>query len=59
MGGTVRSDDDVPERTPLERLIQFLENQVQGRLFGKVIVTFQDGRVCEVRLEQIKKLSEL
>ena len=30
-----------------------------GGFFGKVVVTFQNGRVCDIRIEQTKKLDEL
>lgn len=49
--------DDV--RSPIERLFRFLEKCANGGFFGKVVVTFQSGRVCDVRIEQTKKLDEL
>jgi hypothetical protein len=51
-----RNDD---ARSPIERLLRFLENLASGGFFGKVVVSFQNGRVCDVKIEQTKKLDEL
>ncbi len=53
---TLRSDE---VRSPIERLLRFLEKLAAGGFFGKVTVSFQNGRVCDVRIEQTKKLDEL
>jgi hypothetical protein len=50
-------DDEV--RSPIERLLRFLEKCASGGFFGKVVVSFQNGRVCDVKIEQTKKLDEL
>ena len=55
---TVHSDD-VITRSPIERLLRFLDRCARGAFFGKVTITFQNGRVCDVRIEQTKKLDEL
>lgn len=46
-------------RSPIERLIRFLEKLAAGSFFGKVTISFQNGRVCDVKIEQTKKLDEL
>jgi hypothetical protein len=53
---SLRNDD---ARSPIERLLRFLEKLAAGGFFGKVTVSFQNGRVCDVRIEQTKKLDEL
>jgi hypothetical protein len=52
------SRDDRP-RSPIERLLRFLDKLASSSFFGKVVVTFQNGRVCDVKIEQTKKLDEL
>lgn len=46
-------------RSPIERLLAFLEKLSAGSFFGKVTISFQNGRVCDVKIEQTKKLDEL
>lgn len=46
-------------RSPIERLLRFLEKLAAGDFFGKVTISFQNGRVCDVKIEQTKKLDEL
>lgn len=46
-------------RSPIERLLRFLEKLATGEFFGKVTISFQNGRVCDVKIEQTKKLDEL
>ena len=46
-------------QNPLERLHRFLDRCVSGGFYGKVTVTFQSSRVCDVKVEQTKKLDEL
>jgi hypothetical protein len=53
---TTRSDE---ARSPIERLLRFLERIAAAGFFGKVVVSFQNGRVCDVKIEQTKKLDEL
>lgn len=50
---------DIDVRSPIERLLRFLEKCASGGFFGKIVVTFQNGRVCDVKIEQTKKLDEL
>jgi hypothetical protein len=53
---TLRNDE---ARSPIERLLRFLEKLAAGGFFGKVTISFQNGRVCDVKIEQTKKLDEL
>jgi hypothetical protein len=53
---TLRNDE---VRSPIERLLRFLEKLAAGQFFGKVTISFQNGRVCDVKIEQTKKLDEL
>ncbi|NOU26369.1 MAG: hypothetical protein HOO96_00560 [Polyangiaceae bacterium] len=49
----------IPTQNPLGKLLRYLERQSAGGFFGKVTVSFQNGKVCEVRTEQTRKLDEL
>ena len=51
--------DEVTRGSPIERLLRFLDRCARGAFFGKVTITFQNGRVCDVKIEQTKKLDEL
>jgi hypothetical protein len=44
---------------PMDRLSRFLERLAATAFFGKVVVSFQNGKVADVRIEQTKKLEEL
>ena len=46
-------------RSPIERLLRLLEKCASGGFFGKVTVSFQNGRVCDIRIEQTRKLDEI
>lgn len=48
-----------PGSGALERVFRFLERVGQPGFFGKVVVSFQNGKVCEVRLEQTHKPDEI
>lgn len=50
-------DTKPPQQT--EKLTQYLESLASSGFFGKVTVSFQNGKVCDVRIEQTKKLDEL
>lgn len=41
------------------RLQRFLGKLAGERFFGKVVLSFQNGQVCSVKLEQSKKLEDL
>jgi len=41
------------------RLLRFLEKLCAGSFFGKVVVSFQNGKITDVRTEQTNKLEEL
>jgi hypothetical protein len=49
--------DTAPARSG--RLLRFLERQSAAAFFGKVTVSFQNGKVCDVTIEQTRKLDEL
>lgn len=49
---------DRPMR-PLDRLFRYLEKLQSSSFFGKVVVTFQNGRMCDVRIEQSMKPEDL
>jgi hypothetical protein len=44
---------------PLERLYRFLDKLVHSGFFGRITLTFQNGRLCDIKIEQTKKLDEL
>lgn len=44
---------------PLERLYRFLDKLVRSAFFGRVTLSFQNGRLCDIKIEQTKKLDEL
>ena len=48
-----------PRRALDVRLLRFLEKLSAGSFFGKVVVSFQSGKVIDVRTEQTRKLEEL
>jgi hypothetical protein len=58
-GDRINAARDSEARSPIERLLRFLEKLAAGGFFGKVVVTFQNGRVCDIKIEQTKKLDEL
>ena len=43
----------------LERLNRFFERLTGEAFFGKVVVSFQNGKIADVKIEQTKKLEEL
>jgi hypothetical protein len=53
-----RNTTDV-SRGQLERLTRFFERLTGNAFFGKVVVSFQNGKVADVKIEQTKKLEEL
>ena len=44
---------------PLERLYRFLDKMVRSQFFGRITLSFQNGRLCDIKIEQTKKLDEL
>jgi hypothetical protein len=44
---------------PLDRLHRYLERLACSDFYGKVIVSFQNGKVHDIKVEQTKKLDEL
>lgn len=43
----------------LDRLYRYLERLAGSEFYGKVIVSFQNGKVNDIKVEQTKKLEEL
>jgi hypothetical protein len=57
---SVVSDPRATDRpSPNDRLFRYLEKLSHGGFFGKVVVSFQNGKVSDVRVEQNKKLEDL
>ncbi|KAB2896201.1 MAG: hypothetical protein F9K40_14940 [Kofleriaceae bacterium] len=52
-----RATDPSPRH--LDRLSRYLEKLAHAGFFGKVVVSFQHGKVCDIRVEETKKLEEL
>lgn len=52
-----RATDPGPQ--PLDRLTRYLERLANAGFFGKVVVSFQHGKVSDVRIEQTKRLEDL
>jgi len=46
-------------RSPIERLLRFLERIATSSFFGEVVITFQNGRVVTISTKQSMKLDEL
>ena len=55
---TYSTDQDSGFR-PLERLYRFLDKLVKSNFFGKITLTFQNGMLHSIKIEQTKKLDEL
>jgi hypothetical protein len=43
----------------MDRLARYFDRLAAGGFYGKVTVSFQNGKVHDVRIEQTKKLAEL
>jgi hypothetical protein len=52
------SRDDRP-RSTIERLLRYLDKLASTTFYGRVTISFQNGCVSDVRIEQTKKLDEL
>jgi hypothetical protein len=48
-----------PPGSELERLHRYLERLAGSAFYGKVVVSFQHGKVHDIKVEQTKKLDEL
>ena len=46
-------------RARLDRLLGFFEKLAAGGFFGKVVLSFQNGKVTDIRIEETKKLEDL
>ena len=56
---TTFSDRELRDAAAVQRVCEFLRQQAAAAFFGKVTIALQSGRVCEVRIEQVKKPDEL
>lgn len=52
------SRDDRP-RSTIERLLRYFDKLASSSFYGRVTVSFQNGRVCDIKIEQTKKLDDL
>ena len=43
----------------MEELVKYLKRLAGRRFFGRVVLSFQNGKVCEVKLEQTLKMYEI
>jgi len=43
----------------LERLRRYIERLASANFFGKIVLSFQNGKLCDVKTEQTKKPEEL
>jgi hypothetical protein len=53
---SVATDQRTP---PLDRLHRYLERLAGSEFYGRVIVSFHNGKVHDIKVEQTKKLEEL
>ncbi|HEU4731450.1 MAG TPA: hypothetical protein VFT22_26330 [Kofleriaceae bacterium] len=44
---------------PIDRLHRYLERLAVSEFYGKVVVSFQHGKIHDIKVEQTKKLDEL
>jgi hypothetical protein len=58
-GGVMTEQRGQGLRSPMERLNRYLEKLAGGEFYGKVTVSFQNGKVQDIKVEQTKKLDEL
>ncbi|HVK74187.1 MAG TPA: hypothetical protein VM734_12745 [Kofleriaceae bacterium] len=52
-----RATDRPPHK--IDRLLRYLEKLSNDGFFGKVVVSFQHGKVCDVKIEQSKRMEDL
>jgi hypothetical protein len=59
--GTEPSSRDTRDasKPELARLARYFERLAESGFYGKILVSFQNGKPCDVRIEQTKKLDEL
>jgi hypothetical protein len=51
--------DAAKASSPIERVLTYLDGLAQQHFYGRVTVSFQNGKVHDVKIEQTKKLEEL
>jgi hypothetical protein len=54
-----RAAESRDARQELLRLARYFERLAGEGFYGKVVVSFQNGKPCDVKIEQTKKLDEL
>ena len=57
--GTEPNPKSSTSQNELGRLARYFERLAADGFYGKVLVSFQNGKPCDVRIEQTKKLDEL
>jgi hypothetical protein len=60
-GPRATGDSDNPNdgAAPLVRLNRFFERLSKSGFYGKVVVSMQHGNLCDVKIEQTRKIEEL
>ena len=53
------TDRDQRDAANIQRACEFLRRKAAEAFFGKVTFSLQSGRVCDVRIEQVRKPDEL
>lgn len=43
----------------LEKLFKLIREMIEKKFFGRVTISFQSGKICNIKIEQDKKLEEL
>ena len=56
---TTKAPAASPSKDELVRLARYFERLADSGFYGKVVVSFQNGKPLDVRIEQTKKLDEL
>jgi hypothetical protein len=61
LGASPRGTENSPKdhKDELARLARYFERLAASGFYGKILVSFQNGKPCDVRIEQTKKLDEL
>lgn len=44
---------------PIAKILKLLRSCIEGRFFGTLTISFQSGKVGNVKIEQTKKIEEL
>ena len=54
-----KATEEAQAREAIERLFQFMSECAENGFFGKVTVSFQNGKVADVKVERNFKVREL